>query len=233
MDITFFGSPGNVEVITTTPTWAPPRNQSIQFFPFYTDDGESFPIVQGIGGITDNGMAFGQWMLSNPQLGAATAGNLTLTALVTPDPVYVSQAGTAGLTTYTYAWVATLADGSHGANASATTTTGNANLTSVNYNFTTCTNVPGATSYDVYRTVGGATQGKLNTSPILGTSSSSRVLFSDTGITGDASTPPTTNTTGVLTAPNGKPGLSTVVTVGACTETFSAGILTATTCSHT
>ncbi len=201
MDITFYACPGRITVLSTSPAWSPVRNQSIQFLPFYTDDGEPPPSVAGIGGITDDGIAFGTWTFGTLALSSASVSNLSVTQLVTPTPVYASTVGTAGSTSYTYAWVAHLADGSTGLAASGTIATGNATLNTSNYIVTTCAAVPNAYYYDVYRTASGGTPssiGKLNTSPIIPVKIGARPGFNDTGIAGDSTSPPTVNTTGFL-----------------------------------
>lgn len=124
-------------------------------------------------------------------------GNITPTALATPATPLITPQGTVGATTWTYKIVArsgspTTATGRTAASAAGSTTTGNATLTSVNSNLIAWQPVPGATSYDVYRTVGGATQGLIG--------STAGRTFTDTGLAGDSSTAPTTNTTGVLNA---------------------------------
>lgn len=122
------------------------------------------------------------------------------TTLATPNAPSVDPGGTTGATTYTYKLVARFGAANSAASAGGTTTIGNAALSSSNYNVVTPSGSPvaGATSYDVYRTVGGATTGKIGNIPILngsftlGNGGGNRpdLIFTDTGLTGDASAAP-------------------------------------------
>lgn len=94
------------------------------------------------------------------------AGPLTAHPLAGPTPV-ITNAGTAGSTTYTYAIAAcstaTCAAGSEGAlGTTGSTTTGAASLTTTNYNIVTIPAVVGAPAFAVWRTVPtGASMGLL------------------------------------------------------------------------
>jgi hypothetical protein len=114
-------------------------------------------------------------------------------ALVTPGAPLVSQQGTTGATTYTYKIVARNATGTTEASQATTITNGNASLSVSNYNQLTWTAVPYASSYDVYRTVGGATTGKI-------VSATTSTTANDTGLAGGSETAPTVNTSGVTQA---------------------------------
>lgn len=133
---------------------------------------------------------------------ATTFGNLILAArrhlnevyaLVTPGAPLVAPQGTTGATTYTYKIVARNSTGTTEASQATSTTTGNAALSVTNYNQLTWTAVPFADSYDVYRTVGGATTGKI-------VSATTSTTANDTGLAGDSSTAPTVNTSGITQA---------------------------------
>lgn len=108
----------------------------------------------------------------------------------------VTPQGAAGSTAYSYKLVAKNAAGDHAAAGTAgSTSTGNATLDGTNFNRLTWTPATGPTevevaSWDVYRTAGGATQGKIGNVP-AGTTT-----FDDTGLAGDASTAPATNNSG-------------------------------------
>ncbi len=130
---------------------------------------------------------------------------VTGVALATPAVLGILNAGTAGAATWTYKYVARSGAAYSAVSAADTTTTGNANLTSSNYNYTIdnlgASPVAGATSYDVYRTAVGTTPnttGLIGTIAIVGGSftfgngsgGSNPVIFSDQGLTGDASSPP-------------------------------------------
>ena len=110
----------------------------------------------------------------------------------TPATPVVTNVGTTGATTYNYKIAGF--DGSVGttpASAAGVNTTGNATLTTGNYNAITETTVIGQ-AYNVYRTVGGATQGLIGTFVAATTST----VFNDTGLVATGTTP-SSNTTGV------------------------------------
>jgi hypothetical protein len=97
--------------------------------------------------------------------GTYTALITSSQALTTPTGVAVGNQGTAGTTTYGYRVSAVGGNGETLAAAEATTTTGNATLTGVNFNRITWSAVTGAGGYNIYRSTGGATQGKIGFSP--------------------------------------------------------------------
>ena len=109
-----------------------------------------------------------------------------------PATPVVTNVGTTGSTTYNYKLAGF--DGAVGTTAASTAgvnTTGNATLTGANYNSTTTTTVVGR-QYNVYRTVGGSTQGLIGTFTATSTSS----VFNDTGLAATGTTP-SSNTTGL------------------------------------
>lgn len=123
------------------------------------------------------------------------------TVLATPNApsAVVSGGAVAGSTTYTYKVVARFASSNSLPSAAVSNLVGNAVLSTTNYNlfYMSDTPVAGATSYDVYRTVGGATQGKIGSIPIINgayavvfTSGGINYQFSDTGLAGDGSAVP-------------------------------------------
>jgi hypothetical protein len=114
-------------------------------------------------------------------------GSNQLTAMA---PIVITRAGTPGSTVYGYQVAAYLADGSsHNiASAEAFILTGNAVLSSSNYTIVTWELVPGAASYKVWRTTGGASV-RLIAVGQTGT------FYNDVGTQIDTSTPPTTDTT--------------------------------------
>ena len=117
-------------------------------------------------------------------------GGLTITGVAAPSAPTVTNVGTAGVTTYSYTITAVSATGGEStASTAGTTATGNATLSSTNYNAITWTPVAGAVSYKVYRTVGGATQGLLATT--------GSTYYFDQGAAGSGSAP-TSDTTGSL-----------------------------------
>jgi hypothetical protein len=113
--------------------------------------------------------------------------------LVRPGAPLVAPQGTTGATTYTYVVVARNSTGTSEASQATSTTTGNAALSVGNYNQLTWQAVPYADSYDIYRTVGGASTGKI-------VSATTSTTTNDTGLAGDSSTAPTVNTSGVSNA---------------------------------
>lgn len=113
---------------------------------------------------------------------------LELPTLTTPDAPMVTPTGVAGITIVSYKIVARNKDQASIASSVGTTNTSNAVLSSSNFNRVTWTAVLNATYYDVYRTVGGATQGLIATIGGL--------QLDDTGLVGDLSTAPTLATGG-------------------------------------
>lgn len=133
---------------------------------------------------------------------ATTFGSIILAArrhlneiyvLVTPGAPLVAPQGTAGVTTYTYKIVARNTIGTSEASQATSTVLGNVTLSVTNFNQLTWTAVPYADSYDVYRTVGGATTGKI-------VSATAALTANDTGLAGGSEVAPTVNTSGTLNA---------------------------------
>ncbi len=116
-----------------------------------------------------------------------------LPALSDPSAPTVTPQGAAGSTTYTYKVVAMHRHGQTAASSAGSTATGNATLSTSNYNSVTWTAVTGATAYRIYRTVASGTSptttGQVAVVGVV-------TQFDDTGIAGDSSTAPTANTTG-------------------------------------
>jgi len=116
-------------------------------------------------------------------------GNLDLNSLSTPSSVAVAPVGTAGSTTYGYRISAINDNGQTLASATTTTTTGNATLSSTNYNRVSWGAVAGATGYKVYgRTSGSELLMATVDSPVL--------MYKDTNANTPSGALPTTNTTG-------------------------------------
>jgi hypothetical protein len=127
--------------------------------------------------------------------------DIAVIGLAAVQNTVITTAGTAGVVTWTYKVSAVTATGSENATSSTgSTTTGNATLTSVNYNIITWKPVPGAVSYNIYRTVAGTTP---STTGLIGnvpaTSSASSLTFNDTAVAISSATIPTTDTTGGIT----------------------------------
>ena len=129
---------------------------------------------------------------------AVIPGELVISQLATPVGA-VAVHGTAGSTTITYKIVAkTLNGATTPASASITTTTANATLSTTNYNTVTWSPVPGAYSYDIYRTAAGGTPS--TTGIIANVLATATLSLNDTGLAGGSETAPTVNTTGAVRA---------------------------------
>jgi len=105
--------------------------------------------------------------------------------LATPALPTVTPQGVTGATAYSYKIVAIAPNGVSAASAAGSTSTGNATLSTTNFNRVVWVAITGATAYRVYRTVGGATTGLIATA-------GNTLTLDDTGLTGDASTAPAT-----------------------------------------
>jgi len=106
-----------------------------------------------------------------------------------PTGLTVTPTGTAGTTTYGYRVTAISSDNETIACTEVKATTGNATLTAINYNALSWTAVTGASSYAIYRTTGGTTQGLIGTA--------TTTTFNDTGLAGDGESVPIEDTTGI------------------------------------
>lgn len=116
-------------------------------------------------------------------------------ALVVPGTPVVSPQGTPGASTVSYKITAVNVTGESQASAVKTITNANATLSAANSNQLTWTAVPGAVSYNVYRT---ATNGTFPTTlGLIGNATTA--TFTDDGDVGDGSTAPTINTSGLDT----------------------------------
>lgn len=138
----------------------------------------------------------GRLALNNPN-GTILSGQVTAPSAPTVTPT----GGTA--TTQTYLLVGRTNSGSlTGAGATASTTVGPTTLSATAYNTLTGP-IPalGIAYIDVYRTVGGASQGKIG-SVNLSLLAGGTWTFVDTGLAGDSTTAPTLNTTGQLIVGN-------------------------------
>jgi hypothetical protein len=128
-----------------------------------------------------------------PIAGGVTSSPLTTTPVIDT----VLNQGTPGGTTYTYKIVANDSTGGHTpASAAVSTATGNATLSSTNFNVLNWRERTGAYNYTIYRTVGGATQGVIGTVWPSANTVTGYFFNDQSGAGGDGTTPPTTNTTG-------------------------------------
>lgn len=133
-------------------------------------------------------------------------GGLQVTSLSAPATISsVTPIGTTGFTTYTYYIVARDVNGNGVASAAGRTiTNGYATLSATNFNFIEVVTAPiGPVTYDIYRTVGGATQGKITTidpGPAMDYTEYGDFIYEDKGAVGDGTSPPSGNATGSITA---------------------------------
>ena len=152
----------------------------------YDENGNLLDVTISAQGFLEvnSGIAKGQWA-------GLKIGNIAIQALTTPGTPGVGGSG--GSTTYGYKVTALLADGVSETEASVEgiTTSGHVPLNSTYYNTVSWTAVPGATYYNVYRTTGPATTGKITASPITATT------FHDTGMAASGAAP-TVNSTGAV-----------------------------------
>jgi hypothetical protein len=128
-------------------------------------------------------------------------GGAKVSGLTVPAAPTITQSGTAGSTSYSYAIAAVNVNGgSTLLSTAATTTTGNATLNSTNFNKVTWTAVTGVFQYKVYRT---ASSGSPSSTGLIGTVTGPEgavsTTFNDTGIAGTTAAP-TVDTSGQLTA---------------------------------
>ncbi len=162
------------------------------------------------------------------QASASIYAGVNVLPLPAPQPPTITNVGTPGVTTYTYEVTANDGTGETTPSATGTTTTGDASPDADNYPLVTWGDVPGALSYNVYRTVGGASQGLLAT--VL---AGQPLELADTALVAGAAAP-VTNTTGqikvngVAVTPGG--GLTVGVTaIASGTDTYilynNAGVL--------
>jgi hypothetical protein len=123
---------------------------------------------------------------------------LILTPLATPEAPSLLVHGTAGETTYGYKVVAKKGALHTAASDEETTNSGNATLSPTNHIRITPPYVAGALTYDIYRTTGGSSQGKIGTLTASNRGTTQRAFFVDLGQVAQAGDPPTDNTTGAL-----------------------------------
>ena len=139
-----------------------------------------------------------------PVSGSMSTQGFLVNNVVAPENPNVVPIGVTGSTPYTYVAVAIDVNGNSVTGQSQAIATGNATLSVSNYNLVQLSSpLPlGAVSYNIYRTVGGATQGLIgNITPNTANySSSGSISISDTGLVADGTTPPSINSTGSIVA---------------------------------
>ena len=132
--------------------------------------------------------------------GLTNPGYHTITTVPTPAAPTITQAGTAGTTTYGYRVSAISGTGETIASTETTTATGNATLSGTNYNIVSWTPTAGAESYKVYgRTAGAELLIAGTTGAVYNTALCS---YNDTGAITPAGALPLANSTGYLTVPS-------------------------------
>lgn len=119
---------------------------------------------------------------------------IELPSLSTPAAPTVTPQGTTGASTWVYKIEALNRDQTSIASAVGTTTTGNATLSSTNFNRVTWTAVTGATAYRIYRTTVATSPTTTGIIAVVGTV----VQLDDTGLVGDLSVAPTAATGGTF-----------------------------------
>jgi hypothetical protein len=133
----------------------------------------------------DQTIAGGLSVGGSAQIGGSIGSDgLTITGLATPGTPTLATVGTAGTTTYGYAVSAFNVGSSTPPSTAALITTGNATLSSLNFNKITIATVTGATGYNVYRTFGGGTTGLLGT---INPATTSTITPTSLAVTGGSS----------------------------------------------
>ncbi len=157
------------------------------------------PLIQAQSVLDLTASANGSGLIS---LSANLADDPGLTITTTVADVGYTTASTAvptGTKTWTYKIVGVAVDGTHtAASATGSTAAGGSALSVANLNRLTWTDPLNATSILVYRTVDGASS-TPSTLGLIATVAAGVGTLDDTGLAGDGSTAPTTNTTGVGT----------------------------------
>lgn len=123
---------------------------------------------------------------------------ITLAPLATPVAPGLTRRGTPGTTTYGYKVVAVRLLGHTEASQEATMDTGRDPLSIGSYIDITPPFVLGALFFDIYRTTGGPTQGKIGTMASRNVGGQQLAIFHDFGRVATPGDPPATNTTGQL-----------------------------------
>lgn len=132
---------------------------------------------------------------ANEAASLTLSGGLTILSLPAPTGLAATVVGTAGSTTYSYQVVAcddSICTRSTVASNTATVTTGNATLSSTNYNQLTWNPVQGAAEYWIYRIAGGPTG-------VIGNVAAGTTTYNDIGSFAFGGLPSTTSTSGGIT----------------------------------
>lgn len=122
---------------------------------------------------------------------------LRVQGLATPSAPTVSKRGATGETTYTYAVVAVRGTATTEASDEASVTNGASSLSAVNCMVIKPPYVANAQFFDIYRTAGGSSQGKIGRIPAFNVGGVQQSVLVDRGLTGDDTDPPALDTTGM------------------------------------
>jgi hypothetical protein len=122
---------------------------------------------------------------------------MELPALSTPAAPTITPQGTTGASTWTYKVEALNKDQTSIASAAGSTTTGNATLSSTNFNRITWVAITGASAYRIYRT---AVATSPTTTGVIAIVGASALQFDDTGVAGDLAAAPSVATGGTFWA---------------------------------
>jgi hypothetical protein len=221
--LSFFGNAANATVgpnstgasfdsISRVMLANPPHNTTAQQSPFLE--------FRSYGGSTYSGFAFqsesvgsaAQLTLDYTRGTASTiwtvlrgqTSGMTFASVANPATPGIVVIGTPGSTTYSYSLVAYSPNGNTAASGTVTTNTGNLSPSTVNFNQLQWFPTAGAVRYCIRRESGGSSQGIIGCVSSVGASTavtqanSNTYQFNDTGLVGDGTAAPTTNTTGKL-----------------------------------
>jgi hypothetical protein len=169
---------GNATLSTTNYnqiSWTP-KADAAYYLIVRTTAGGTPSTVGTIGEVTGDTDTFNDTGLA---IATGTSATQPFETLAVPSAPTVTPVGTAGSTSYSYKVASIGANGVWSAASTAgSTSTGNATLSTSNYNQVTWTVVAGATAYAIQRSAGGATQGLIGTA----TSAQATSGFNDYGI---------------------------------------------------
>ncbi|MBT9175673.1 MAG: hypothetical protein DDT22_01357 [candidate division WS2 bacterium] len=152
--------------------------------------GNTNEIVIGAGAIGSgsNTITLGNTSITRTILRGSIIGGTQVLSLPTPATPTITSHGVIGTTVWGYRVTARSAVGETLASVEGRTTTGNATLTTTNFNRITWSVVPGAIDYRIYRTTAGGTPA---TTGLIGTTTTT--TFDDTGLAATIAVPTVDN----------------------------------------
>jgi hypothetical protein len=148
---------------------------------------------------------------------------MTFIPLDTPEAPVLTRRGTASDNTIGYKVVAVRSTGHSEASEEATVEDGPDTLSTSAYIEVKPHYVHGATSFDIYRTTGGADQGKIGSLVARNAGTTQVGIFRDRGQVAAEGEAPDTNTTGVLYLSGLDEGTLLMVGAGGALEVVAAG----------